>query len=222
MNPVFPSILTTTHFDLGSRMDRFQAAGITHLHLDVMDGHFVPNMAFGPSTVPAIRSAYGMTVDAHLMVDKPQTVVPWFLDAGADWISFHLEVEPKPDTLMRTIRTQGRRAGLVINPDKPVEALFPWLDDLDYVLLMSVFPGYGGQTFMPGTLERVAELAEERRRRELDFLIQVDGGIRQDEAVRLFARGADCLVVGTYLYNAPDIEARVRELRDAEKQGRGR
>ena len=221
MNPIFPSILTTTHFDLGSRMDRFQSAGITHLHLDVMDGHFVPNMAFGPATVPAVKNAYGMAVDAHLMVDQPRTVVPWFLDAGADWISFHLEVEPEPGSLLDLIRARGCRAGLVINPDTPVEGLFPWLGKLDYVLLMSVFPGYGGQAFMPRTLDRVAELVRERQRRALDFLIQVDGGIRQEEASRLFGLGADCLVVGTYLYNAPDIEQRVRELRDAKKQGRG-
>lgn len=221
MNPIFPSILTTTHFDLGSRMDRFQSAGITHLHLDVMDGHFVPNMAFGPATVPAVKNAYGMAVDAHLMVDQPRTVVPWFLDAGADWISFHLEVEPEPGFLLDLIRARGCRAGLVINPDTPVEGLFPWLGKLDYVLLMSVFPGYGGQAFMPRTLDRVAELVRERQRRALDFLIQVDGGIRQEEASRLFGLGADCLVVGTYLYNAPDIEQRVRELRDAKKQGRG-
>ena len=221
MNPIFPSILTTTHFDLGPRMDRFQSAGITHLHLDVMDGHFVPNMAFGPATVPAVKNAYGMAVDAHLMVDQPRTVVPWFLDAGADWISFHLEVEPEPGSLLDLIRARGCRAGLVINPDTPVEGLFPWLGKLDYVLLMSVFPGYGGQAFMPRTLDRVAELVRERQRRALDFLIQVDGGIRQEEASRLFGLGADCLVVGTYLYNAPDIEQRVRELRDAKKQGRG-
>lgn len=211
MNPIFPSILSTRFFDLEAKLAAFAAAGIEFIHLDVMDGHFVDQISFGPSLARAVKERFPFAIDAHLMVSNPDKAVPHFLRAGADWISFHAEAAAEPAALLRLIRQGGRRAGLVLNPDTPLERLRPFWPDLDYVLLMSVFPGYGGQSFIPATLERVAELRQEIDRRGAGCLLQVDGGINPVIAGRLRRAGADLLVVGTALYGAEDIAGRIRE-----------
>ncbi|MBN1197397.1 MAG: ribulose-phosphate 3-epimerase [Candidatus Aminicenantes bacterium] len=212
MTPLFPSILSTRYFELAERLEAFKEAGIDWIHLDVMDGHFVNNISFGPAAIAAIRSRFDFRFDSHLMVSNPQRMVPLFLEAGSDWVSIHLEAVSDPSGLLEIIRAGGAGPGLVINPDTPVEEVFPWLPLLDYVLIMSVFPGYGGQAFIPATIGRVAELKQEIRRQGLTCRIQVDGGINASMSARLRDAGADILVMGTALYNAGDIPAVVKQV----------
>ena len=212
MNPLFPSILSTRYFDLEERLQAFKEAGIDWIHLDVMDGHFVSNISFGPATIASIRTRFAFSFDSHLMVTNPGQMVPRFLEAGSDWVSFHLEAESTPRALLREIRAAGAGAGLVINPDTPVENVFPHLEYMDYVLVMSVFPGYGGQSFIPSTMERIARLKGEIRDRGLPCLIQVDGGVKAGMAKELRNAGADLLVMGTALYNAENVGKTVTEV----------
>jgi ribulose-phosphate 3-epimerase len=211
MNPIFPSILSTNFFNLEAKLRRFEASGIDFIHLDVMDGHFVDNISFGPSLARAIQGKFPFRLDTHLMVSNPEKVIPNFIAAGADWLSFHVEVEGDTAGLLQSIRDSGRRAGLVLNPDTPLERVRPFLDAADHILLMSVFPGYGGQAFIPGTLERVAQLKREITRRKSPCLLQVDGGINSANAVLLQEAGADLFVVGTSLFQAENIEAMIEK-----------
>jgi len=209
MNPIFPSILSTNFFDLETKLRRFEACGIETIHLDVMDGHFVDSISFGPSLARAIKERFPFRLDAHLMVSNPEKAIPRFLKAGVDWVSLHVEAAADAAGLLRVIRESGRRAGLALNPDTPLEKLRPFLDAADYVLLMSVFPGYGGQAFIPATLERTAQLKKEITARGGSCLLQVDGGINPANAASLKQAGVDLFVVGTSLFNAEDIEDKV-------------
>lgn len=216
MNPVFPSILSTSFFDLEAKLQAFAAAGIDFIHLDVMDGHFVDQISFGPSLARAIRSRFSFRLDAHLMVANPEKAAPHFMAAGVDWISFHAEAAgpEAARALLGRIRGGGCRAGLVLNPDTPLDAVRPFLAELDYVLLMSVFAGYGGQSFIPATLERAAQLKREIAAAGCACLLQVDGGINPDNAARLKEAGADLFVVGTALFQAGDVAGKIRQFHD--------
>jgi len=211
MNPVFPSILSTNFFDLEPKLRALAESGIEVIHLDVMDGHFVDTISFGPSMARAIKSRFPFRLDAHLMVSNPERAVPHFIKAGVDWLSFHAEAAGDASGLLRSIRGSGCRAGLVLNPDTPLERLFPFLGSLDYALLMSVFPGYGGQAFIPGTLERVSVLKKETAMLGNSCLLQVDGGITTGNAALLREAGVDLIVVGTSLFNADDIGVKAGE-----------
>jgi ribulose-phosphate 3-epimerase len=209
MNPIFPSILSTNFFNLEDKLRQFGKSGIDFIHLDIMDGHFVDNISFGPSMARALKEKFPFRLDAHLMVSNPEKMIPHFIKAGADWISFHVETAGDTAGLLSMIHDSGRHAGLVLNPDTPLERLRPFLAALDYVLLMSVFPGYGGQVFIPGTLERVVQLRKEITSRKSGCQLQVDGGINIANAALLKEAGADLLVVGTSLFNADNIEEKV-------------
>lgn len=213
MNPLFPSILSTNFFDLESKLRAFAENGVDFLHLDVMDGHFVDQISFGPALARSVRARFPFRLDAHLMVSNPEKAVPHFIEAGVDWISFHAEAAGVEATtgLLRLIRENNRQAGLVLNPDTSLERVRPFLETVDYILLMSVFPGYGGQSFIHATLERVARLKQEIRERNSRCWIQVDGGIHPDNAVLLKEAGADLFVVGTSLFNADDIAAKIAQ-----------
>lgn len=209
MNPIFPSILSTNFFDLEAKLRQFEKSGIDFIHLDVMDGHFVDNISFGPSLARAIKGKFPFGLDAHLMVSNPEKMITHFIAAGADWLSFHAEAAGDTAGLLQMIRGSGRRAGLVLNPDTPLERLRPFLDAADYILLMSVFPGYGGQAFIPGTLERTSQLKREITSRKSRCLLQVDGGINSTNAALLQEAGADLFVVGTSLFQTENIEGMI-------------
>lgn len=212
MNPVFPSILATNFFDLESKLTLLAQGGIDFIHLDVMDGHFVDNISFGPASVKAIKSRFGFSIDAHLMVSNPEKMIPRFMDAGSDWVSFHLETGVDMRENIRVIRDMGRRPGLVLNPDTDVERVFPFLKDIDYVLLMSVFPGFGGQKFIASTLDRVEQLKGEIKKQGSSCLIQVDGGLNLDNVAQLKKAGCDLFVIGTFLYHAENVAQTLNSL----------
>ncbi len=212
IHPVFPSILSTNFFDLQEKLTTFATHNIDFIHLDVMDGHFVDNISFGSSVSKAIKSRFNFKIDAHLMVSNPGKMIPQFIDAGSDWVSFHLETHEDIKENISLIAGQGRKPGLVLNPDTPVENVFPFLENIHYVLLMSVFPGRGGQKFIPVTIDRVARLKKEMRTRNTGCLIQVDGGINTSNIPDLQKAGADLLVIGTFLYNSANTANTLMEI----------
>ncbi len=212
MNPIFPSILSGHFYDLESKLRTFSSCGIEAIHLDVMDGHFVPNLSFGPAMIRDIKTVAPFIVDAHLMVDNPLRIAPWFIEAGADWISIHVEIKEQAAGCISLMKQSGKRAGLVINPDTPVQELFPFLSQIDYVLLMSVFPGYGGQSFILDSLTRISMLKDEIMAQRAECLIQVDGGLSHLNVGDVVNAGADLVVVGSALYGAAESGVYIERL----------
>lgn len=185
------------------------------VHCDVMDHHFVPNLTFGPIVVSAARKLTSATLDVHLMMDRPWLMVDEFRKAGADLITVHLEACRETREVLRQIRASGARAGLAIRPGTPYAAAAPYLPDLDLFLVMTVEPGFGGQAFMPDMMEKVSAARDERDRRNLGFLIEVDGGIAADTARTARAAGADVFVAGNGVFRAPDPRAALAGIRAA-------
>ena len=209
-----PSILAADHAALGEGLNVVRECGLTWLHLDIMDGNFVPNISFGPGVVKALRSRDdSLFFDTHLMLARPDAYIEKFAEAGADLITVHVEPDyPKAETLRR-IRALGKQAGISLNPDTPAEALLPFLDEVDLVLVMSVFPGFGGQKFIADVLPKIETLARLRRERGGNWRIEVDGGVDETTAPRCLAAGADTLVAGTAFFNAPDKARFIRVCR---------
>ena len=176
-------------------------------HLDIMDGTFVPNISFGFPVVEAIAKKASRPLDAHLMIVHPEKYVERFAKAGAEYLSFHLNAVDNPGQVLAQIRAAGLKPGIAINPDIPVESLYPYLGQCDYVVLMSVFAGFGGQKFIEATYDRLVQLKAEIVRQGADCLIQVDGGVSADNASRLAALGADILVAGSAVFKAEDPAA---------------
>ena len=182
-------------------------------HLDIMDGVFVPNLSYGFPIVEAIASKAEKPLDAHLMIINPEKYVERFAKAGADMISFHLNATEKPEEVLALIRSFGCKAGLVINPDIEVESLFPYLEQTDYILLMSVFAGFGGQKFIEETYGRVERLKAEIDRRGLNLPIEVDGGVSPSNAAALVAKGAEILVAGSAVFKSTDPAATIASMK---------
>ncbi len=182
-------------------------------HLDIMDGVFVPNLSYGFPIVEAIASKAEKPLDVHLMIINPEKYVERFAKAGADMISFHLNATEKPEEVLAQIRSLGCKAGLVINPDIEVESLFPYLEQADYILLMSVFAGFGGQKFIEETYGRVERLKAEIDRRGLNLPIEVDGGVSPSNAAALIAKGAEILVAGSAVFKSTDPAATIASMK---------
>jgi ribulose-phosphate 3-epimerase len=214
---IVPSILSADFARLGEEIQNVESSGATMLHLDVMDGHFVPNLTIGPPVVASIRKATRLTLDVHLMISNPDAHILSFLEAGADQVSVHQEVSPHLDRTIRAIQSEGAQAGVVINPSTPVAALEDIVEIVDFVLVMSVNPGFGGQRFIPRSLDKIRTLAEWRRTRGLDFRIEVDGGVSSANIGELVNAGCDWLVAGSAIFHAADPGATFAALqREAE------
>lgn len=210
---IVPSILAANFASLAADIRAVEQAGATLLHVDVMDGHFVPNISIGVPVVSSLRKATTLALDVHLMIERPERYVDAFADAGADWISVHQEATPHLARVLVQIKDSGCRAGAVVNPSTPVATLAEVLDKLDFVLVMSVNPGFGGQQFMPGALRKIEQLRELRTRLGLPFQIEVDGGIGLDNAASAVRAGAEILVAGTSIFHAHDIGGTFRKMK---------
>ena len=195
-----PSILSADFAHLADQIKAAEEGGAALLHMDVMDGHFVPNLTIGPPVVASVRRVTKLPLDCHLMIDNPDQFIPVFADAGADWISVHQEICIHLHRTLELIKHHGLRAGVVINPATPVATLSEILDVVDYVLVMSVNPGFGGQKFIRHSLTKLQQLATLRAQRGLNFRIEVDGGVALDTVVEVVRAGAEVLVAGNAVF----------------------
>jgi ribulose-phosphate 3-epimerase len=209
---IAPSILAADFASIGESVRRLEPTGISMLHVDVMDGHFVPPISIGTPVVTSLRQATRLRLDVHLMVEHPERHIESFAKAGADMISFHQEATPHMDRVLAMIRERGCQAGVVLNPSTPLSALSEILGKVDYVLIMSVNPGWGGQSYIPEATDKIRRLREMRDRAGLDFLIEVDGGIGPENVAEAVRAGAQILVAGTSVFRAPDPVTAVRTM----------
>ena len=213
MVKISPSVLACDLSRLADEVAVIEKAGAEMAHLDVMDGVFVPNMSFGMPVIEALKKHSGIIFDVHLMIVNPEKYADRFIDAGADIVTFHYEATEDPVALLDSIRARGVKSAISIKPATPAEAIFPLLDKCDMVLVMTVEPGYGGQSFMPDMLPKIKALREEITRRGLDIDIEVDGGINAKTAELVKEAGANVLVAGSSVFCAPDRAAAIDALR---------
>ena len=210
-----PSILSADFAHLADQVERATAGGGSVVHVDVMDGHFVPNLTLGPPLVKSLRRVTRLPLDCHLMIENPDQFIPDFAEAGADWISVHQEACRHLNRTLHLIKSHECRAGVVINPATPVETLSEVLDIVDYVLVMSVNPGFGGQKFIPTTLHKMRKLAEIRSSRGYSYRIEVDGGVGLDTVADVVRGGAEILVAGNAVFGKGDAKSNAEALLDA-------
>lgn len=213
MPEIVPSILSADFARLADEIARVESGGATMLHLDVMDGHFVDNLTIGPPVVESIRKATKSHLDVHLMIENPERYAADFVKAGANSVLVHYEAARHLDGTLELIRKAGAMAGVVLNPATPVSVLDDVLHVADYVLLMSVNPGFGGQKLIPYVLDKVRKLSAMRRDRRLAFPIEIDGGVHLENLAEVVRAGCDWIVTGSAVFHSPDPEATVREMR---------
>jgi ribulose-phosphate 3-epimerase len=214
MVEILPSILSADFARLGEQIQSLEAAGCTMLHVDVMDGHFVPNLTIGPPVVESIRKITRMTLDVHLMITDPDKYAPIFIQAGGDQILVHQEACRHLDRTLRMIKSEGARAGVVINPATPVAMLDDVLDVADYVLIMSVNPGFGGQTFIPHALDKVRQLTSRKRERGLHLPIEIDGGVSMENVADVVHAGVERVVAGSSIFHTVNPAASFEQMRE--------
>ena len=218
MLEIVPSILSADFARLAEEIASVERGGASILHLDIMDGHFVPNLTIGPPVVESIRKVTRLHLDVHLMIENPDLYAAAFVQAGANSVSVHYEACRHLDATLGLIRTAGAMAGVVLNPATPVAVLEDVLEVADYVLLMSVNPGFGGQKLIPYVLEKVRKLDSLRRQKRLALPIEIDGGIHRENLAEVVRAGCDWIVTGSAIFHSPDPEAAVREMRQIAAQ----
>jgi ribulose-phosphate 3-epimerase len=210
---IAPSILASDFAKLGEEVKKVESGGADVIHVDVMDGHFVPNISLGVPVVQSLRKATRLPLDVHLMIEQPEEYIEDFVRAGADRVLVHQEATPHLDRALEMIRENGGQAGAVLNPSTPVAMLSDVLDKLDTVLVMSVNPGFGGQRFILNAFEKIRQLAQWRARYNAQFRIEVDGGVDLENVAELVQAGANTLVAGTSIFHTPDPAAAARQMR---------
>ncbi|PIE70371.1 MAG: ribulose-phosphate 3-epimerase [Deltaproteobacteria bacterium] len=210
---IAPSILSADFTRLGEEIRDVEAAGADWIHIDVMDGHFVPNLTYGPIIVEAAKQVSSAELDVHLMITSPDALIPAFAAAGADWISVHAEACPHLHRSLALIREKGSKAGVALNPSTPLSMIEWVLKDLDFVLLMSVNPGFGGQSFIASSVEKIRQLKAMIRSQAPEVLIQVDGGINAKTIGSVARAGADSFVAGSAIFGTGDYAATIAEMR---------
>src|SRR5690348_11706619 len=213
MIEILPSILAADFARLGEEIERVERGGAKMIHVDVMDGHFVPNITIGPPVVKSLRKATKLKLDVHLMISDPDKYAPAFVEAGADHVLVHQEACKHLDCTLRTIQKEGALAGVVLNPATPVSTLENVLEVADYVLIMSVNPGFGGQEFIPHALDKVRRLDRMRRDARLALPIEIDGGITKENLADAVRAGCDWIVTGSSVFHTPDPAATLSEMR---------
>ena len=212
MKKILPSILSADFANLERDIKELESIGIDMFHIDVMDGNFVPNISFGFPIIESIRPKTDKVFDCHLMIANPENYVEQFCKVGCDMVSFHIEATNHADRVIQVIKNNDKKAGIVLNPQTPIESIKYLLPKVDYVLIMTVNPGFGGQKFIPEMLEKIEELAKLREEKNYNFLIEVDGGINTETSKACRDKGADLLVCGSFLFGASDKEKTLGEL----------
>jgi ribulose-phosphate 3-epimerase len=214
MKVIAPSILSADFSRLGDEIKAVETAGADWIHADVMDGHFVPNITIGPVIVEAVRRVTSLPIDVHLMIEKPDNYIPAFTEAGASLISVQVEACTHLNRSVQLIRECGARPGVVLNPSTPVQTLEWIIEDVDYVLIMSVNPGFGGQAFIKNSLDKVKTLGQLIRQKNLKTLIEIDGGVNEKTIADIAAAGVDAFVAGSAIFGSRDYQATINAFRE--------
>jgi ribulose-phosphate 3-epimerase len=212
---IAPSILSADFSRLKDEIQAVEAAGADWLHVDVMDGHFVPNISIGPVVVEWVRKVTKIPIDVHLMITDPDKYAPEFIKAGADWISVHPDTCPNPNATLNKIRDLGAKSSIAVNPDVPLKKVEGCFSDIDMVLMMTVFPGFGGQAFIPDVLPKIEEVRKRIDQSRSAILVEVDGGIKTDNIDRVCRAGGEVIVSGSGIFKTPNYTDTIRRMREA-------